>query len=252
MSNSFLDEITLGLSPREDPFSEEMEMGSSPIQEEVVPGSPGSQALRDLEADTWPSQQASVDQLLGASQLAKVLSDGSSSGDENDNGPGEELLDDPDSEVEVLEEDVQDPPSEVDVTMDPAPAPAEGSRPSPPPAQEQSWADIMDQEEREGPEPAKTEGALLEEQHTLRRQHSLESLAAFGDSEVEAPGLDLGLLGRNLFLGHHLSPAAACRPYQEVVGRFTSHLRSLWFHSHQGPRAHHSHHHHRVRMRGSS
>ena len=112
-------------------------MGSSPIQEEEAPGSPGSQALRDLENDSWPSQQASVDQLLGASQLAEILSDGSSSGDENDNGPGEELLDDHDSEVEVLEEDeVQDPPSEEDETMDPAPAPVEGSRPSPPPAQE--------------------------------------------------------------------------------------------------------------------
>ena len=97
MSDNFLADITLELSPRDDPFSEEMELGTSPNPEEEAPGSPGSQALRDLVADTWPSQQASVDQLLGASQLAKVLSDGSSSGDENDNGPGEELLDDPDS-----------------------------------------------------------------------------------------------------------------------------------------------------------
>ena len=118
-----------------------------------------------------------------------------------------------------------DLPSEKDETMDPAPpAPAAGSHPSPPPAQE-LWADIMDQEDREGSEPAKTEGALLEERRALRRQHSLESLAAFGDSEVEVPrGLDLDPLGRELFLSHHLSPAAA-RPYQEVVGRVTSHLR---------------------------
>ena len=54
MSN-FLDDITLGLSPQ-DPFSEETEVGSpSPTQEEVAPGSPGDQALRDLKADTWPS-----------------------------------------------------------------------------------------------------------------------------------------------------------------------------------------------------
>ena len=103
--SSFLDEITLGLSPQEDPFSEEMEMGSSPIQEEVAPGSPGDQALRDLEADQWPSQVPG-DQFLGASQLVRELSDGSSSGDKKDNGLGEELLDDPDSEVEVLEEEV--------------------------------------------------------------------------------------------------------------------------------------------------
>ena len=47
---------------------------------------------------------------------------------------------------------------------------------------------------------------------------------AFRDSEVEVLGLDLGPLGRSLFLSHHLSPAAASRPYQEVVGRVTSQL----------------------------
>ena len=72
-----------------------------------------------------------------------------------------------------------------------------------------SWADIMDQEGRAGPESHKPAEALLEEQHTLRHQHSLESLSAFGDSEVEAPGLDLGPLGKGLFLNHHLSPASA-------------------------------------------
>ena len=82
----------------------------------------------------------------------------------------------------------------------------------------------MDQEEGAGPEPQETAEALLVEQHALRQQHSLESLSAFGDSEVEGPGLDLGPLGKSLFLGHHLSPAAACRPYQEVVGRVASHL----------------------------
>ena len=125
--SSFLDEITLGLSPQEDPFSEEMEMGSpTPMQEEVAPGSPRDQALRDLEADTWPSQQASVDQLLGASQLVRALSDGSSSGDENDNSPGEELLEDDPADGVVSEDEVQEirsPPLEEDITMVPAPAP---------------------------------------------------------------------------------------------------------------------------------
>ena len=82
----------------------------------------------------------------------------------------------------------------------------------------------MDQEEGEGPESHETAEALLVEQRALRRQHSLESLAAFRDSEVEVPGLDLGPLGRSLFLGHHLSPAATSRPYQEVVGRVASQL----------------------------
>ena len=78
MSN-FLDEITLGLSPQ-DPFSEEMEVGSpSPTQEEEVPGSPVDQVLRDLDNDQWPSQ-VHEDQLMGTSQLVQELSDGSSSG----------------------------------------------------------------------------------------------------------------------------------------------------------------------------
>merc|ERR1711942_350297 len=82
----------------------------------------------------------------------------------------------------------------------------------------------MDQEVGEGPESHVTVEALLVEQCALRQQPSLESLAAFGDSEVGVQEMDLGPLGRSLFLGHHLSPAAACRPYQEVVGRVASHL----------------------------
>ena len=74
--SSFLDEITLGLSPQEDPFSEEMEVGSpSPTQEEEAPGSPVDQVLRDLDNDQWPSQ-VPEDQLMGASQLVQELSDG--------------------------------------------------------------------------------------------------------------------------------------------------------------------------------
>ena len=108
--------------------------------------------------------------------------------------------------------------------MDPAPAPEIGSRPPPPPTPEPEMGWVSWKEVGEGPEPAKTEGVCLEEQRALRQQHSLESLAAFGDLEVEVPGgLDLEPLGRELFLGHHLSPAAA-RPYLEVVGRVTSHL----------------------------
>ena len=187
--SSYLDEITLGLSPH-DPFSEEMEVGSpSPTQEEVAPGSPGDQALRDFDTDQWPSQ-VPEDQLLGASQLVQELSDGSSSGDENDNGLGEELLVDL-SETEEEEEvqEIRSPPPEEDVPMAPAPAPTDGSRPSPPSTPAPSWVDIMDQQEvEEGPESAETAGALLEEQRTLRRQHSLESLAAFGDLEVEVVG----------------------------------------------------------------
>ena len=49
ISDNFLDGITLELSPRDDPFSEEMELGTSPNPEEEAPGSPGSQAQRDLE-----------------------------------------------------------------------------------------------------------------------------------------------------------------------------------------------------------
>ena len=83
MSN-FLKDTTLGLSPQ-DPFSEEMEVGSpSPTQEGEAPGSPGDQAPRDPVSIQWP-QQLPEDQLLGASQLVRELSDGPASGDENDN-----------------------------------------------------------------------------------------------------------------------------------------------------------------------
>ena len=120
MSN-FLDDITLGLSPQ-DAFSKEMEVGSpTSAQEEGLPGSPVDQLLRDLDGDQWPSQ-VPEDQ----PELVQELSDGSSSMDENDNGPGEELLDDDLDKVEVLEDEVQEIrslPLEEDVTMDPAPAP---------------------------------------------------------------------------------------------------------------------------------
>ena len=87
--SDFLYDIALGLSPQAG-FVEEMEVGSpTPVQEEVSPGSPEDQILRDLDNDQWPSQEPE-DQ----PELVQELSDGSSSVDENDNGPGEELLDD--------------------------------------------------------------------------------------------------------------------------------------------------------------
>ena len=221
--SDFLDGISLGLSPQ-DPFFEEMEVEILSTQEgNVAPGFPSDQALRDLVTDQWPSQ-APEDVLLGASQLQLELSDGSSSGgDEKDNADLEGLLKDLNKveEEEKLQEDVVPPQDEP---MPPAPAPYVGSHPPPQSAPAPSWVDIMDQEVGEGTESHETVEALLVEQHALRQQHSLESLAAFRDSEVKVPGLDLGPLGKSLFLGHHLSPAAAFRPYQEVVGRVASHL----------------------------
>ena len=111
-----------------------------------------------------------------------------------------------------------------DVTMDPAPASETGSRPPPPPfpEPEMGW---VSWKEGEGPEPAKTERVILEEQRAQSQQHSLETLSAFGDSEVEVLGeIDLKPLGRELFLSHYLSPAAT-GPYLQVVGRVTNHLR---------------------------
>ena len=223
--SDFLDGISLGLSPQ-DSLSEEMEVEILSTQEgNVVAGSPGDQSLRDLVTDQWTSQ-VPEDQLLGASQLQQELSDGSSSGgeDENSNVDLEGLLKglgDVEEEEEVQEVKVL--PQE-DEPMPPAPAPYVGSHPPPQSAPTPLWADIMDQEGRTGLESQQPAEALLEEQRALRRQHFLESLAAFGDSEVEAPGLDLGPLGKGLFLSHHLSPASACRPYQEVVGRVASQL----------------------------
>ena len=91
--SDFLGEISLGLSPQ-DPFLEEegMEVDILTTQEgNVAPQSPSDQALEDLATDTWPSQ-VPEDTLLGASQLAAELSDGSSSGDENSNVDVEGLL----------------------------------------------------------------------------------------------------------------------------------------------------------------
>ena len=75
---------------------------------QVAPGSPSDQSLRDLATDQWPSQ-VPEDQLLGASQLVQELSDGSSSGeeDENDNLDLEGLLEIDLNEVEE-EEEVQE------------------------------------------------------------------------------------------------------------------------------------------------
>ena len=125
------------------------------------------------------------------------------------------------SEEEVQE--IRNQPPEEDRTMDPAPAPKIGSRPPKPPSpdSEMGWVSWT---EGEGPEPAKTERAPLGKQPTSRREHSLEVLSAFGDSEIEVlGGIDLDPLGRELFLGQHLSPAAS-GSYLEVVGRVTSHL----------------------------
>ena len=112
----------------------------------VAPGSPSDQALRDLATDQCPSQ-APEDQLLGASQLQQELSDGSSSGeDENDNVDLEGLLGGLDDveEEEVLQEDMV--LSQEDEPMPPELAPYIGSHPPPQCALSPSLADIMDQE----------------------------------------------------------------------------------------------------------
>ena len=55
--SDFLYDIALGLSPQAG-FVEEMEVGSpTPVQEEVSPGSPEDQILRDLDNGQWPSQE---------------------------------------------------------------------------------------------------------------------------------------------------------------------------------------------------
>ena len=159
---SDLYDIALGVNNPQEGFVEEMEVGSpTPAQGAVVPGSPEDQLLRDLDHDQWPSQEPG-DQ----PELVQELSDGSSSVDENDNGLGEELLDDDLDEVVVSEDEVQEirsPPLEEDAPMDPAPAPEAGSRPPPPPSPkpEMGW---VSWKEGEGLEPAKTERAPLGEQ----------------------------------------------------------------------------------------
>ena len=120
--SDFLDGISLGLSPQ-DPFSEEMEVEMLATQEgNVAPESPSDQALRDLATDTWPSQ-APEDALFGASQAPAELSDGSSSGgDENSNMDVEGLLECLDEDEEEEEQyDVVEIPLQEDVPMSPAP-----------------------------------------------------------------------------------------------------------------------------------
>ena len=118
--SDFLEDISLGLSPQE-PFSQEMDVQSPrPTQEEEVPGSPGDQVLRDLDSDQWPSQ-VPEDQLLGVSQLVQELSDGSSSGDKNDNGLEGLLVDLGESEEEEEVQEIVVPPQEVVPTC-PTPA----------------------------------------------------------------------------------------------------------------------------------
>ena len=124
--SDFLAGISLGLDSPQDPFQEDMEVECLATQEgQVAPGSPSDQSLRDLATDQWPSQ-VPEDQLLDASQLQQELSDGSSSGeeDENDNLDLEGLLEIDLDEVEE-EEEVQEIvvlPQEV-VPTSPAPAP---------------------------------------------------------------------------------------------------------------------------------